>query len=223
MGKNMRFMRRSLGEDGGFTLIELLVVIAIIAILAAMLLPALSQARERARMAICLNNLKQLGLAFYMYFNDYEEYIPKAVNYDHATHGSECWYTRLLPYIEPGATNTYSVDLFHCPSCRMGISRYRPWYAQNLYWGDPDNVWRKISRARKPSMTMLLTEKDNLSTPYRVYCNSTEIADVYLAANNRHRIGVNVLFFDGHSAMWTEAIPAVNTDVFWGRSDAYGI
>lgn len=70
-------MRR---KDFGFTLIELLVVMAIISILAAMLLPALTKAREQARSVSCRSNLKQLGLSIGMYQADYDEYLPTSYN-----------------------------------------------------------------------------------------------------------------------------------------------
>ena len=63
-------------KRSGFTLIELLVVVAIIAILAAMLLPALSQARNKAHTALCMNNMKQIGLAMTVYINDNRGYYP---------------------------------------------------------------------------------------------------------------------------------------------------
>src|SRR5262245_19653699 len=64
------------GRTAAFTLIELLVVVAIIALLAALLLPALKGARDKAKQVSCLNNQKQLGIAYYLYLQDWSETFP---------------------------------------------------------------------------------------------------------------------------------------------------
>lgn len=69
-------MRNSTKHSSAFTLIELLVVIAIIAILAALLLPALAKAQQKAHQATCASNLKQIGLACFLYTQDYSDYLP---------------------------------------------------------------------------------------------------------------------------------------------------
>jgi len=91
-----------------FTLIELLVVIAIIAILAAILFPVFAQAREKARQISCLNNVKQAGVAFQMYCQDFDETTP-AVNHGGTANGiQEDFYGVLQPYVK-------NVDIFYCP------------------------------------------------------------------------------------------------------------
>ena len=75
----------------GFTLIELLVVIAIIAILAALLLPALASAKESARSAKCLSNMRQVGLGIYMYKDDHEDHLPFAGSTDRNWHEDWVW------------------------------------------------------------------------------------------------------------------------------------
>src|SRR2546421_4720567 len=87
----------------GFTLIELLVVIAIIAILAAILFPVFAQAREAARKATCQSNLKQLGNAFMMYVQDFDETYPP-VDYDDASGTRWTWYQLVDPHIKSGQT-----------------------------------------------------------------------------------------------------------------------
>src|SRR2546425_11510499 len=75
VGRKETFMHLSHSRRG-FTLIELLVVIAIVAILAAFLFPVFAQARDKARAASCLSNLKQIGSAWMMYTQDYDELFP---------------------------------------------------------------------------------------------------------------------------------------------------
>ena len=112
----------------GFTLIELLVVIAIIAILAAILFPVFSRAREKARETACLSNLKQLGLANHMYAQDYDEQFV----IEDTVGNPQLRLTRgLTPYVK-------NRQIFYCPSARALES-----YAQTpppTYPGPPDSI-----------------------------------------------------------------------------------
>jgi len=93
-------------SSSAFTLIELLVVIAIIAILAAILFPVFARARENARRASCMSNLKQMGLGIAQYKQDYDEKWP---GFGLGTSGDSKWGQAIQPYLK-------SVQIFQCPS-----------------------------------------------------------------------------------------------------------
>lgn len=120
----------------GFTLIELLVVIAIISILAAILFPVFAQARSKARQASCLSNLKQLGTAFLMYSQDYEETLPPNRDYlpDWDNPNAGDFAVRLQPYMK-------NYGMVFCPE-RDSIM------ATGLGWsnGPSSTTWNKERR-----------------------------------------------------------------------------
>jgi prepilin-type N-terminal cleavage/methylation domain-containing protein/prepilin-type processing-associated H-X9-DG protein len=128
--KSVRFQFPS-APGRGFTLIELLVVIAIIAILAAMLLPALSRAKEKGHQTVCLNNLKQVGLAFHMYVDDFSNTFPGPAAGQPMKPALEDWIywnaNQAISASLPGRndprnaaivryTGGFNPDLFRCPT-----------------------------------------------------------------------------------------------------------
>lgn len=139
------FTRSARSLSTGFTLIELLVVIAIIAILAAILFPTFAQAREKARQAACLSNMKQIGLAFLQYNQDYDEYFPGLYSGDWGNSTAR-WMDNIQPYVK-------NTQIFNCPSDADQGNKYIPnrgtldlnatppdgfgsYVASNAYWGN---------------------------------------------------------------------------------------
>jgi prepilin-type N-terminal cleavage/methylation domain-containing protein len=155
-----------MNEKRAFTLIELLAVIAIIGILAALLLPALSQAKEKGGQTACLSNLKQVNLAIRLYADDYADSLPVLPTPNPYPNGVGAYYKQLVKgYLGLTGPASPSEKVFTCPSDRIlqrQIGHAFTSYTFNGYEVGPGAIQRitgkKLGSIKSPGKAVLVGE-----------------------------------------------------------------